>query len=45
MEKVFSLSQKTVSISSLKNLEKTEKCPFQTLRIFNMNSDKFKIIF
>ena len=29
-----SLSQKTVSTSSLKTSQKTEKCPFQTLRTF-----------
>ena len=29
-----SLSQKLVSTSSLKNLQKTEKCPFQKLRTF-----------
>ena len=37
MQKVFavvSLSQKTVSASSLKNLEKSEKSPFETLRKF-----------
>ena len=32
-ERFASLPQKMVLILLLKNLEKTEKCPFQTLRI------------
>ena len=34
LEGSVSLSQKTVSIPPLKNMQKTEKCPFQTLRTF-----------
>ena len=34
-ERFASLSQKTVSTSPLKNLKKTEKCPFQTLKTFD----------
>ena len=31
---IISLFQKMASTSSLKNLQETEKCPFQTLRTF-----------
>ena len=37
----ISLSQKAVSTLLLKNLQKTEKCPFQTLRTYSFLTSKY----